>query len=64
MAKPEEAPKIRIVCEECGSDHVSRDAWADWDTQTQCWVLGAVFDYGHCHECDGEARLEEVELSP
>ena len=45
----------------CGN-HVSRDAWADWDAGEQEWVLGAVFDYGHCHDCDGEASLEGVEL--
>ena len=62
MAEDRKAPKIRIVCGTCGSDHVSRDAWADWDTNAQEWVLGAVFDYGHCHDCDGESRLAEVPL--
>jgi len=55
--------KIDIICGTCGGRNVSRDAWADWDTRTQEWVLGAVFDYGHCHDCDGESRLEEVELA-
>lgn len=56
--------RIAIVCGTCGSDHVSRDAWADWDTGQQEWVLGAVFDYGHCHQCEGESSLIEVELAP
>lgn len=56
--------RIAIVCGECGSDEVSRDAWADWDTGKQEWVLGAVFDYGHCHKCEGESSLIEVELKP
>ena len=54
--------KIDIVCGTCGGNNVSRDAWANWDTRKQEWVLSSVFDYGHCHDCDGESRLEEVEL--
>lgn len=54
--------RIAFVCETCGSDEVSRDAWANWDTRSQQWVLGNVFDYAHCHGCDGETRLVEVEL--
>ena len=43
--------------------HVSRDAWADWDSARQEWVLGAVFDDAHCHDCEGETRLDEVPLA-
>jgi hypothetical protein len=52
-----------MVCNVCGSDEVSRDAWANWDTRMQVWVLGAVFDYAHCHKCDCETSLIEVELA-
>ena len=62
MARLKEERKIRIVCGTCGSEHVSRDAWGDWDVATQDWVLRTVFDYVHCHACDGETRLEEVPL--
>ena len=58
MSKP-----LAMVCRTCGSRHVSRDAWADWDSANQEWVLGAVFDYAHCHDCDGETNLEEVPLA-
>lgn len=54
--------KIGIICGICGGNNVSRDAWANWDTGTQQWVLGTVFDYGHCHDCEAETRLEEVPL--
>ncbi len=60
----ETSKRIAIICGTCGSDEVSRDAWADWDTDQQEWVLGAVFDYGHCHRCENESRLIEVELAP
>jgi hypothetical protein len=59
----ETSKRIAIVCGNCGSDEVGRDAWANWDTREQTWVLGAVFDYGHCHRCDGDSRLVEVELA-
>lgn len=52
--------KIAIVCGSCGSTNVRRDAWADWSEEQQTWVLGTVFDAGHCDDCGGESRLEEV----
>jgi hypothetical protein len=55
--------RLAMICSACGSDEVSRDAWADWDAARQEWVLGAVFDYAHCHRCDRETSLIEVELS-
>lgn len=59
----ETSKRIAIICEKCGSDEVSRDSWANWDTREQAWVRGAVFDYAHCHKCDGETSLVEVELA-
>lgn len=54
--------KIKIVCETCGSDVVTRDAWAAWDEDLQDWVLGAVFDYAYYHKCEEETNLDEVPL--
>jgi hypothetical protein len=59
-----DSKRYAMICSECGSDDVSRDAWADWDTGKQEWVLGAVFDYAHCHKCDCETSIIEVELAP
>lgn len=53
---------IRIVCKHCGSDDVRRDAWADWNPDTQQWELGEVFDYGHCNHCDDESSLVEIPI--
>jgi hypothetical protein len=53
---------IRIICPDCGGDNVSRDAFADWDFDTQAWVLGHVFDQGHCHDCGKEVSLDEEEV--
>lgn len=55
--------KVTFVCSQCGSDDVSRDAWAEWDVDEQQWVLRAAFDHAHCHPCDGETRLIEVDLA-
>jgi hypothetical protein len=62
MATGREEPKVRMVCEDCGSEEVSRDAWADWNVKTQDWELGAVFDYAYCHRCQGDARIEKGPL--
>lgn len=55
-------PRIRIVCGDCGSDDVRRDAFAEWDEDTQAWVLGQVFDEGFCARCDEARSLDEVEI--
>lgn len=51
--------KIDIICGTCGGTNVMRDAWAVWDTRSQEWILGAVFDAGHCDDCETERTLEE-----
>lgn len=55
--------KVRMVCSYCGSEDVSKDAWADWDVDRQEWVLRTEFDNAHCHNCDGETSLTELELT-
>jgi hypothetical protein len=52
-------PRIEIVCTDCGSTDVRRDATAAWNTETQEWELCAVQDQGYCEKCEGEAKLEE-----
>lgn len=52
--------KINIVCESCGSANVVRDAYAEWDTEDQTWVLGSVYDDAFCNECEAGRALEEV----
>jgi hypothetical protein len=53
---------VDYFCGTCGGRKVTRDAWAEWDVEEQEWVLGAAFDYAYCHDCDGETRLEEIEI--
>lgn len=54
-------PKIKIVCETCGSEDVTRDAVVRWSVDTQEWELSNIFDNGDCEKC-GETSLEEVAL--
>ncbi len=54
---------IQIMCADCGSTNVSRDAWASWHEVRQAWVLGAVFDDGHCHRCERAVSLVEEPLA-
>jgi hypothetical protein len=54
---------VDYVCETCGGNTVTRDAWADWDAAAQHWGLGAVFDYAYCHDCEEETNLVEVDLA-
>ena len=54
--------RFTYVCDACGSDLVTRDAWAEWNVEEQDWVLGAAYDYAFCHKCECECRLMEVEL--
>ncbi len=51
------------ICHICGSDHVTRDAWAVWDVATQDWVIETLFDHAHCHHCLGPTRIEQVVLT-
>ena len=55
--------RVTYVCEQCGSDLVTLDAWAEWDVDEQKWVLGATYDHTFCHKCEGETHLVEVELA-
>jgi hypothetical protein len=52
---------IAFVCRRCGGREVTRDAWAAWDIELQDWVVGALYDYAYCHDCDDDTRLLEVD---
>jgi hypothetical protein len=56
--------RLTYLCERCGSDLVTLDAWAEWNIELQEWVLGATYDQAFCHKCEGETHLVEVELAP
>ncbi|MFL9840596.1 hypothetical protein ABS767_06440 [Sphingomonas sp. ST-64] len=51
---------VTFTCRRCGSKHVTRDAWAEWNEQRQEWALSAVFDYAFCHSCAKPTQLDET----
>lgn len=51
---------IRMVCARCGSEMVTREAWAEWDVNKQEWVLGAIHEDAFCHHCEGKTRIEQA----
>jgi hypothetical protein len=53
--------KEKPVCATCGSDEVRADAWAEWDTEKQEWVLNNTFDYKFCETCEGECGVDWIE---
>jgi hypothetical protein len=55
---------IKIVCADCGSDNVRRNADVAWNVETQEWdQIAAVFDNGSCEDCgNSDASLEEVQI--
>jgi len=50
---------VKMVCSNCGSDDVTRDAVVRWSIQSQQWEVSNVFDNSDCEAC-GETRLSEV----
>ena len=55
--------KVRIICADCGSDDVRRDADVAWNCNTQEWELCAIYDQGSCEACGDEVSLEEEEIA-
>jgi hypothetical protein len=44
--------KSRPFCVECGSLDVAFDAWAEWDTENQKWIVGDTYDNAWCQSCE------------
>lgn len=58
--------RFRMVCSKCGSEDVSRDAWASWNVDRQEWETSSVFDEAFCHDCETETSIEKelIEETP
>ena len=52
-----EIDMINKICNHCGGDNILRDAFAEWDFQTQAWVLQNVFDEYFCEDCGGSTTI-------
>jgi hypothetical protein len=45
------------TCKTCGSEHVSKDAWACWNPATGFWELETTFDHEYCHVCEADTSF-------
>jgi len=59
---PATSPRLRKVCETCGSVNVSHDALASWCEGAQEWEIRCILDNADCDDCGGETTLEDVEI--
>lgn len=56
--------KVDFVCSNCGSNELIFDAAAQWDTDSQKFILITTYESRpYCRECDGETREKEILLS-
>jgi hypothetical protein len=43
---------IRLpCCESCEGNNVRLEAYAEYDPETQAWVLGDIYDQSWCADC-------------
>ena len=56
---------MKYVCERCGSDNVSSEAYVNWNTRTQSWVFDVHIDEGTdwCNDCEEETTLDYVPIT-
>ncbi len=53
-------PRLHMICGACGSTEIRADAYAEWDAETQDWVLRSIFDHKVCETCESETTLLEI----
>lgn len=56
------AMKINYVCKKCGSDHVGRDSFCDWNVETQQWEVANFMEESFCLNCETTTELEQVTI--
>lgn len=46
--------KVVLICPKCGSEDITRDACAQWNTDSGKWELSCVYDVMNCEACGNE----------
>jgi hypothetical protein len=67
MTNTEPSKRERPFCKACGSYNVVKDAWSEWDDDTQEWVLRTTFDHMQCDDCCGDSigwHASPADLTP
>lgn len=52
--------RVKYICRVCKSDDVGRDAWTQWDIESQQWQVQNLMSESFCFKCEGETILDEV----
>jgi hypothetical protein len=52
--------RVKYICRVCKSDDVGRDAWTQWDMESQQWQIQNLMSESFCFKCDGETILDQV----
>jgi hypothetical protein len=52
--------RIKYICRVCKSDDVGRDAWTQWDVESQQWQVQNLMSESFCFRCEGETILDQV----
>jgi predicted RNA-binding Zn-ribbon protein involved in translation (DUF1610 family) len=47
---------MKLLCPYCGSENIVRDAYAEWDSEANEWVLRSVYDDMSCDDCGKEFK--------
>lgn len=58
-AEPNGSPR----CRHCGSERIFRDAWTEWDFDSQQWEWYSTFDDAFCEPCDGETKISWIKIT-
>jgi len=54
--------RIKMVCNNCGSENVLKDAYAAWNVDSQQWELSNTFDNNICDDCGATDSVDEMEV--
>lgn len=55
--------KIKFICKHCNSDNVGRDAFCDWNQETQKWDIVNFMDRDFCFTCSDDTDLVETTIN-
>lgn len=51
------------VCNECGSDEILVDAFGEWDSEGNQWVLHSTYDDLFCSSCSKSVDVTWAEVT-
>ena len=52
--------RVKYICRVCKSDDVGRDAWTQWDMESQQWQVQNLMSESFCFKCESETILDPI----